>query len=90
MIKPMPKEALIRMYAEEYRSVQEIAEVFGCSVRKVYWWLDKYAIRRNRAGGAVNRVISCPHCHTEIELRVEILIPPGNDREPKMVPHTHN
>lgn len=44
--QPIAKETLERMYVQEKRSMQEIADTLGCSVNKVVYWMDKHGISR--------------------------------------------
>lgn len=40
------KSTLEQMYVHEKRSMQEIADVIGCSPNKVLYWMDKHGIER--------------------------------------------
>lgn len=40
------QERLEQLYVQEKRSMQEIADVFGCSPNKVVYWMDQYGIAR--------------------------------------------
>jgi len=48
--KNLSKESLLELYTRQNRSANDIGRVFGCSGRKVAYWMGKYKIpSRNRS-----------------------------------------
>jgi len=42
----MDKKFLENLYLNQKLSMMEISKVFGCSVHKIQWWMDKFQIKR--------------------------------------------
>ncbi|MDP3881110.1 MAG: hypothetical protein Q8Q32_02945 [bacterium] len=49
----LDKNQLEQMYAEEGKSMQEIADLFGCSLNKVRYWMDRLKIKRRSISDAI-------------------------------------
>jgi len=72
------REELVRLYADESRSIREIAEIFGSKKDTVHYWLKKYGIfARNNASRSRLRNISLG----EIEKKIRELGIRGYARE---------
>lgn len=49
----IPKAELMRLYYAEQRSMQEIADLFGCSANKIVYWMNYYGLERRQISDAV-------------------------------------
>lgn len=49
----IPKAELMRLYYAEQRSMQEIADLFGCSVNKVVYRMEQYGLERRDISDAI-------------------------------------
>lgn len=47
------KEKLFDLYTKKKRSMQEIADIFGCSLHKVSYWMNKHDIKIRTISNAV-------------------------------------
>ena len=44
-VNPISKDVLLKSYAEDGKSMQEIADLLNCSLHKVAYWMEKYRIK---------------------------------------------
>ena len=44
---------LRRLYSDEHKSAQEIAEIFNCSSNRINYWLKKYYITKRSISDAI-------------------------------------
>lgn len=49
----LDKKLLKRLYQYDRRSMKEIADLFGCSVNKVQYWLNKHSLPRRSISEAI-------------------------------------
>jgi len=49
----MDKKILFDLYVNKRKSMQEIAEIFSCSLNKIKYWMDKYKIKTRSISEAV-------------------------------------
>lgn len=52
-IDHIPREVLAEWYHAKHKSMPEVASVFGCSIHKVAYWMEKYKIPRRKLNDAM-------------------------------------
>lgn len=52
-VEIIPRDDLLRLYIKERKSMQEIADIFHCSLHKVVYWMWKYRIPRRDISDAI-------------------------------------
>ena len=51
--KPISKSILFTLYTKKSKSMKEIAEILGCSLHKVSYWMGKHSLSRRTISDAV-------------------------------------
>ena len=56
MLNSIPSEKkLAKLYLEQNKSAQDIADIFKCSLNKIWYWMGKYKIKPRTISEAIYR-----------------------------------
>ena len=56
MITSIPsKKILVKLYLGQKKSAQDIADIFKCSLNKIWYWMGKYKIKSRTISEAIYR-----------------------------------
>lgn len=47
------KKILVKLYLEQNKSAQDIADIFECSLNKIWYWMGKYKIKSRTISDAI-------------------------------------